>query len=73
MEAETGCETQSYLERKPLVNPLGDTLAVVEADSFADTPGDMEAKGLLNACAIVLLRCRPQQIVTYLEILRSRH
>ena len=47
---------QSYLETKALVNPLGDSLAVVEADSFADTPGDVEAKALLNACPIVQLR-----------------
>ena len=64
MEAETVCETQSYLETKTLVNPLGDTLAVVEEDSLADTPSDVEAKALLNACPIVLLRCRAQQIVT---------
>ena len=56
MEVETVCDTLSYLETKPVVNPLGHTLAVVETDTFADTLGDVEAKGLLNACPIVLLR-----------------
>ena len=56
VEAEIVCDTLSYLGTKPLVNPLGDTLAVVEANSFAYTLGDVEAKALVNACPIVLLR-----------------
>ena len=48
--------TLSYWETKSLINPLGHTLAVMEADTFADTLGDVKAKALRNACLLVLLR-----------------
>ena len=48
--------TLSYRETKSLINPSGHTLAVMEADTFADTLGDVKAKALRNACLLVLLR-----------------
>jgi len=72
VKAETVCDTLSCLETKALVNPLGDTLAVVEADTFAGTLGDLEAKALPNVCSLVLLRSRSQHMVIYLEMLRPR-
>ena len=56
MKAETVRDKLSNLQTKSLVNPLGDTLAVVQADTFADTLAEVEAKALLNACPLVLLK-----------------
>ena len=46
----------SYRQTKSVISPLGHTLAVMEADTFADTLGDVKAKALRNACLLVLLR-----------------
>ena len=48
--------TLSYRQTKSVISPLGHTLAVMEADTFADTLGDVKAKALRNACLLVLLR-----------------
>ena len=48
--------TLSYRKTKSLINPLGHTLAVMEADTFADTRGDVKPKALRNTCLLVLLR-----------------
>lgn len=56
VRAQTVRFTLSYRETKSLINPLGHTLAVVEADTFADTLDDVKGKALRNACLLVLLR-----------------
>ena len=48
--------TLSYRQTKSVISPLGHTIAVMEADTFADTLGDVKAKALRNACLLVLLR-----------------
>ena len=48
--------TLSYRQTKSVISPLGHTLAVMEAETFADTLGDVKAKALRNACLLVLLR-----------------
>ena len=46
---------------------------MVEADTFAETLGHVEAKAQLTACPFVLLRLKLQQMVIYLEMLRPRN